>query len=155
MYEGEILNQVQDYESYDVDTFDDKRHDDSADEENEMSDLESENLFELVADKRYDDKADFVSVLKWLRWKIYSKLSDRNLISYDDINRYEDLVRKFVDKFQKTQLKRWEVSIWLKKIKKTREDFDHAMINHLEDVKNEEIATFDKKEDERKASVNE
>jgi hypothetical protein len=76
---------------------------------------------EKSTDVLYFDKENFAARLRWLRWKIYQMI--RNKISTsDDVEKYEELVQKFIFKFQSSQLSDWEVSIWRNKVLQTKFD---------------------------------
>ena len=74
----------------------------------------------------YDGKENFASKLRWLRWKIYQKVENK-ISTAVDVEKYEELVNKFVSKFETTRLSDWEVSIWKNKVLKTKNDV-HAVI---------------------------
>ena len=78
---------------------------------------ESETRSEVA----YDDKENFAAKLRWLRWKIYSKLRNGKS-ALEDVRNYERLVRKFINKFQYTHLQGWEVNIWRMKVATTKLD---------------------------------
>ena len=81
---------------------------------------------EKTSENLYDDKKNFAAKLRWLRWKIYQKVENK-ISTAVDVEKYEELVNKFVSKFETTQLSDWEVSIWKKKVLKTKNDV-HAVI---------------------------
>ena len=86
---------------------------------NDVDDEDSvyDNMSEANPVIEYDDQANFAAILKWFRWK-----SIRNTLTRSDVDKYEELVKKFVDKFNARHLTNWETSVWLTKIHETRND---------------------------------
>ena len=91
-------------------------------------DCESDSEISLnkQSERLNEDKENFAAKLRWLRWKIYQKIENK-ISTRDDVEKYEELVIKFVSKFKSTQLSGLEVSIWLNKVLQTKRDA-HARI---------------------------
>ena len=91
-------------------------------------DCESDSEISLnkQSERLNEDKENFAAKLRWIRWKIYQKI-EHKIATSNDVEKYEELVHKFVLKFNGTQLSGWEVSIWLNKVLQTKRDA-HARI---------------------------
>jgi hypothetical protein len=73
----------------------------------------------------FDDKERFAVIL---RWKIYEKIGNK-IYTSSDVEKYEELVQKFVSKFKSTELSNWEAATWLNKVIKTKSDVHEAIFN--------------------------
>ena len=116
----------EDLESIDVEELSVNREgivdvEDSSSEEHEVNGKPMKEDSSIFTNSLYDDKANFVAMLKWLRWKVYQKLM-KNTLSSLDVDKYNELVWRFVNKFKITQLTVWETSVWLRKIFKPKND---------------------------------
>ena len=97
----------------------------SSDSYEEMVTNFYENQFEEVSNKPpydvYNNRERFALKLRRLRWQIYQKIG-RKISVCHDLEKYEGMVRKFISKFESTELSEWEVSTWLRKVEKTKND---------------------------------
>ena len=80
-----------------------------------------------------EDKENFAAKLRWIRWKIYQKI-EHKIATSNDVEKYEELVHKFVSKFNGTQLSGWEVSIWLNKALQTKRDVHEGIFRSNSDA---------------------
>ena len=79
-----------------------------------------------------EDKENFAAKLRWIRWKIYQKI-EHKIATSNDVEKYEELVHKFVSKFKDTQLSGREVSIWLNKARQTKRDVHEVIFRSNSD----------------------
>ena len=107
----------------------------------------------------YNNKERFAQKLRRLRWQIYQKIGRKVSVRHSflypvrkDVEKYEGMVRKFISKFESTELSEWEVSTWLRKVQETKnaallEIFDGN--SEKSDIENEEEMenSFESKEE--------